>query len=72
MLETRMRPIFRDERMQDLLLQTPIGIKAQRCPWHTKVPQKTIGTMPCPREGDNRSMVWFQPRVAHDMGRRVF
>ena len=67
-----MRPIFHDERMQDLLLQSPIGIKAQRCPWHIKVPQKTIGTMACPRDRDNRPVVWFQPRVAHDMGKRVF
>jgi len=67
-----MRPLFQDERMQDLLLQSPIGIKARWCPWHFKVPQKTIGTMTCPREWDNRPVVWFQPWVAHDMGKRVF
>ncbi|MBD3415497.1 MAG: hypothetical protein GF421_13855 [Candidatus Aminicenantes bacterium] len=67
-----MRPLFHDNRLQNLLLQSPIGIKALRCPWHFKVPQKTIGTMACPREWDNRPVVWFQPRVAHDMGKRVF
>lgn len=72
MLKTRMRPLFQNERMQKLLLQSPVGIKVQGCPWHFKVPQKTIGTMPCPRELDNRPMVWFQYRVAHDMGKRVF
>lgn len=63
MIKTRMRPIFHDNRLQDLLLQSPIGIKTLRCPCHIKVPQKTIGTMACPRDGDNRPVVSYQPPI---------
>lgn len=70
MLGTLMLPLFQGFWLQTLLFQAPIWIKAVECPWHRKVPQKIIGTMPWPKF--RVAGLWFyQPRVVHGMGKRV-
>jgi hypothetical protein len=63
--------------------QAPIRIKAWRrcpeinhpgislCPWHSIMPQKTFGSIPCPIDVISSTMVFNQPLLAHGMGKTV-
>ncbi len=47
-VENSNAPVVFDSMVAGFLHQSPMWIKARGCPWHLKMPQKTIGTKSCP------------------------